>query len=49
MSRLPMIPPSPPLKQRENPTEYQRMVVTPMETKLWIMTLRTFPRPTSPP
>ena len=44
-----MMPPSPPEKQREKPTAYQRMVVTPMETKLWIMMDSTFLRPTRPP
>ena len=38
-----------PLKHSENPNSHQRMVVRPMETKLWIMIARTFLRPTSPP
>ncbi len=49
LSRFPMTPPSPPLKQREYPYAHQMMVVTPMDTKLWIMMVRTFLRPTSPP
>ena len=44
-----MMPPSPPEKQSEKPTAYHRMVVTPRETKLWIMIESTFLRPTRPP
>ena len=47
--RSPMIAPSPPLKQREYPKANQMTVVTPIETKLWIMIASTFFLPTSPP